>query len=59
MVVGGGSIGQDIFGRFIELAGGPEALIIDVPMAGGNNTYGAETSTSRSLRRSSEGQLRP
>jgi cyanophycinase len=50
MVVGGGSIGKDIFGEFIELAGGPDALIIDVPTAGGNDTYGAETATSRSLK---------
>ena len=50
MVVGGGSIGKDIYGRFIELAGGPDALIIDVPTAGGAATYGAETATSRSLK---------
>ena len=50
MVVGGGSIGKDIYSRFIELAGGPDALIIDVPTAGGNNTYGAETGTSRALK---------
>lgn len=50
MVVGGGSIGKDIYGRFIELAGGPDALIIDVPTAGGAPTYGTETSSSRSLK---------
>ena len=50
MVVGGGSIGQDIYGKFIELAGGPDALIIDVPTAGGNATYGTETGASRALR---------
>ena len=50
MVVGGGSIGKDIYGRFIELAGGPDALIIDVPTAGGNETYGAETAASRALK---------
>ena len=50
MVVGGGSIGKDIYGRFIELAGGPDALIIDVPTAGGNEKYGAETAASRSLK---------
>lgn len=50
MVVGGGSIGKDIYGRFIELAGGPDALIIDVPTAGGNDTYGSETGASRALR---------
>ena len=50
MVVGGGSIGKDIYSRFIELAGGPDALIIDVPTAGGNEKYGAETPASRSLK---------
>lgn len=50
MVVGGGSLGKDILSRFIELAGGPDALIIDVPTAGGNQAYGAETAASRSLR---------
>lgn len=50
MVVGGGAIGKDIYSRFIELAGGPDALIIDVPTAGGNPTYGAETGASRALK---------
>ena len=50
MVVGGGSIGKDIYGRFIELAGGPDALIIDVPTAGGAEKYGAETGSSRALK---------
>ena len=50
MVVGGGSIGTDIYKRFIELAGGPDALIIDVPTAGGRDTYGTETAASRSLK---------
>jgi cyanophycinase len=48
--VGGGSIGKDIYGRFIELAGGPDALIIDVPTAGGAEKYGAETGSSRALK---------
>lgn len=34
MVVGGGSQGPDIFARFIEAAGGPNALIVEVPTAG-------------------------
>lgn len=50
MVIGGGSIGLDIYSRFIEAAGGPDALIIDVPTAGGNPTYGSETATTRSLK---------
>ena len=50
MVVGGGAIGRDIYTRFIELAGGPDALIIDVPTAGGADSYGAETGASRALK---------
>ncbi|MEP6729768.1 MAG: cyanophycinase [bacterium] len=41
IVVGGGSVGPEIVARFIELAGGPDALIIDVPTAGGDSTYAA------------------
>lgn len=41
IVVGGGSMGPEIVSRFIELAGGPDALIIDVPTAGGDSTYPA------------------
>jgi cyanophycinase len=37
LVVGGGSQGPEIFARFIELAGGPDALIVEVPTAGGDS----------------------
>jgi cyanophycinase len=39
IVVGGGAQGPEVFARFIELAGGPDALIIDVPTAGGDSVY--------------------
>lgn len=39
MVVGGGSMGPDVYAQFIAAAGGPDALIIDVPTAGGAATY--------------------
>jgi cyanophycinase len=39
VVVGGGSMGPEIYSRFIEAAGGPNALIIDVPTAGGDTAY--------------------
>jgi cyanophycinase len=42
VVVGGGSQGPEIFAKFIELAGGPDALIIDVPTAGGDSLYPAD-----------------
>jgi cyanophycinase-like exopeptidase len=50
IVVGGGNIGHDIFGKFIELAGGPDALIIDIPTAGGAATYPTPTSVTQSIR---------
>lgn len=40
IVVGGGAMGPEIYSRFIAAAGGPEALIIDVPTAGGDTAYG-------------------
>lgn len=41
IVVGGGVVGPEIVSRFIEAAGGPNALIIDVPTAGGDTAYPA------------------
>ena len=35
IVVGGGSMGPEIYKAFIDAAGGPDALILDVPNAGG------------------------
>ena len=37
IVVGGGSVGPEVQSKFIELAGGPDALINDVPTAGGDS----------------------
>jgi len=37
LVVGGGGQGPEIFAKFIELAGGPDALIVEVPTAGGDS----------------------
>lgn len=39
IVVGGGGQGPEVFAKFIELAGGPDALILDVPTAGGDTAY--------------------
>jgi cyanophycinase len=41
MVVGGGALGPEIVARFIAAAGGPDALIVDVPTAGGDSVYSA------------------
>lgn len=38
IVVGGGSMGPEIYKAFIDAAGGPDALILDVPNAGGSDT---------------------
>ena len=42
MVVGGGALGSDIYGRFIQLAGGPDSLIVVIPTAGGAPAYTAD-----------------
>ncbi|MBC7895941.1 MAG: cyanophycinase, partial [Cytophagaceae bacterium] len=39
IVVGGGSMGPEIYKAFIDAAGGPDALLIDVPNAGGADAY--------------------
>jgi len=39
IVVGGGSLGPEVYAKFIALAGGPDAVIIDVPTAGGDSVY--------------------
>ena len=39
IVVGGGQMGPEIYSRFIQAAGGPNALIVDVPTAGGDSVY--------------------
>ena len=49
LVVGGGSLGPEVLGKFIELAGGPDAVIIDVPTAGGDSVYPADWQTIRKV----------
>lgn len=43
VVVGGGSMGPEIYRAFIDAAGGPDALILVVPNAGGADTVPAST----------------
>jgi cyanophycinase len=38
IVVGGGTMGPKAYKAFIDAAGGPDALILDVPNAGGSDT---------------------
>jgi len=43
VIVGGGNVGEDVWGRFLELAGGAsEARLIVVPTAGGSEEYNEE-----------------
>lgn len=48
IVVGGGSMGPEVYRAFIDAAGGPDALILDVPNAGGAD--GAPASAGRGWR---------
>jgi cyanophycinase len=43
IVVGGGAMGPEIYKAFIDAAGGPDALILDVPNAGGSDSVSANT----------------
>ena len=43
VVVGGGAMGPEIYKAFIDAAGGPDALILDVPNAGGSDTVSPNT----------------
>jgi cyanophycinase len=39
IVAGGGSLGPEVMGRFIELAGGPEAPMVIIPTADDRDTF--------------------
>lgn len=39
VIAGGGQLGPDVVSRFLELAGGPDALIVVIPTAGSDSTY--------------------
>ncbi len=43
VVVGGGAMGPEIYKAFIDAAGGPDAIILDVPNAGGADTVSRNT----------------
>jgi cyanophycinase len=49
-VVGGGGQGPELYKAFIDAAGGPNALIVSVPTAGGDTVYPTETGSSRQLK---------
>ena len=44
IIAGGGELGPEIVGRFIALAGGPDANIVVIPTAGEDANYGQDCS---------------
>lgn len=42
VIAGGGRLGPEVVGRFLELAGGPDAPIVVIPTAGGAPSYGPD-----------------
>ena len=51
MVVGGGSMGPELFQKFIELAGGPDAPIVVIPTAQGAPAYTQNDGSAAAFRR--------
>jgi len=51
VIVGGGSVGDDILLKFIELAGGPEVPIVVIPTAAGQAVYDQDTGVTKAFRR--------
>ncbi len=51
IVVGGGAMGPEVYKAFIDAAGGPDALIIDVPNADGKDAYDQTSSTASGWKR--------
>ena len=47
IVVGGGAMGPEIYQAFINAAGGPDALIVTVPNAGGADGYAQDGQSTR------------
>ena len=50
VAVGGGNVGPEIIGRFLELAGGADAPIVLIPTAVGDSTYAQDCPCARLLR---------
>jgi cyanophycinase len=50
IVAGGGNLGADIASRFLELAGGPEAVIVLIPTADGKDAYDSTTPDNKFLK---------
>ncbi|MCI0434946.1 MAG: cyanophycinase [Gemmatimonadetes bacterium] len=50
IIAGGGRLGDDIMGRFLELAGGPAARIVVIPTAGEQDTFPQDWSGTQTFR---------
>lgn len=50
VIAGGGRLGPEVLGRFIELAGGPDAPIVVIPTAGGEEAYAGDWEGLETLR---------
>lgn len=50
VVVGGGKVGETIWKRFIDLAGGPDVPMVVIPTAGGGSEYGQDAGGASALR---------
>ena len=57
IVAGGGRLGPEILGRFIDLAGGPGAEIVVIPTAGGEAQYGPDCACLKIFRALGAGNL--
>ncbi|KAI1494237.1 class I glutamine amidotransferase-like protein [Biscogniauxia mediterranea] len=51
LIVGGGTLSDSIYERFIELAGGPSAPIVTVPTAEGSDSYDDDAASAGAFRR--------
>lgn len=58
VVAGGGTLDSAVLGRFIELAGGPDAPIVVIPTAGEDSTYPADWRGLNGLRAAGARNLR-
>jgi cyanophycinase len=50
LIAGGGRLGPEIWSRFVELAGGPDARIVVIPTAGADDSYHDDWGGLRGLR---------
>jgi cyanophycinase len=58
ILAGGGPLGSEIMGRFVELAGGPDAPIVVIPTASEGEEFGEDWQGLRPLRQAGARNLR-